>query len=365
MRSTFLFTLVMISIIGFSQSNYQKGYIIKNNSDTLRGEIELENEEALLKKIEFKNPDGTAAGFSPGDIKEFGFEDKKRFRVVNYKDALENFNPTTHFAKLLFEGLYTVYSFRKKQKQYFVVTDKDSSYFLYDDVMTNMGEMIGEGNYRGHLLSFAQGCPAVQADVDHTSFTEKSFVSFFSSIDKCRGVLDHSNSYFVKPKWEVNGLLSAGMMSFSQKSDFYVQGLVQFVFPTVQRRASVNTGFAYLRKTEEKSKVYSLSEVRNKHVMELYEIPFLFRYDILTTRIQPYFFAGTGVVYRKDHDITTMTSQFSSDTRSETEESMFTPTFIVSAGVNIRVVGGFFVDLNWRYDLDFHLPTVGVTVKIK
>jgi hypothetical protein len=364
MRIFFVFLLLTITRVAFGQDNYKKGYIVGNNGDTTRGYIKEETEEELSNAIEFRNQEGFTRTLSAVDIKGFGFDVKNPFRVVNYSDLLDDSKRKTHFAKLLLEGTYQVFSFRRKDDLYFIVSNKDTSYFLYDDLITNMGQLIENGNYLNQLFFIAHECPGVQRTAYGTRFTEEGFISFFKSFEKCRSNLAHTNIYYSRPKSQMHILLSAGAMSMDKKKQVTAQALVQFVIPAISKKTSLNTGFAYLSESSGTSEPYSFGEVRNKYITEIFEIPFLIRYDIAKKMIQPYMFGGPGVLLKREKRTTTQTS-LSTETTVTSQKSSFLPTFIAAVGIDIRITKNLFVDLNWRCDLTVRLPSAGLTIKIK
>ncbi|MEM1137420.1 MAG: hypothetical protein AAGI07_16390, partial [Bacteroidota bacterium] len=55
----------------FAQENYQSGYIIKNNGDTIRGEIDNKYWRKSPDQISFKQAGSTKIAYEPKDIHAF------------------------------------------------------------------------------------------------------------------------------------------------------------------------------------------------------------------------------------------------------------------------------------------------------
>jgi len=50
----------------------------------------------------------------------------------------------------------------------------------------------------------------------------------------------------------------------------------------------------------------------------------------------------------------------STENYSTTEDSKFEVAVVAGAGLNVRLVKGFFINLDRRHELDSHLPVVGL-----
>ena len=367
MRTILLSYLLFTSCFLFGQQSFKKGYLIKNNGDTIRGTIQENVEEKLTQSINFKDEMGVAKTLSIGDIKEFGFDGGDDFRLVNYVDPLDSLKSKTHFAKFLFEGTYQLFSFQRKDNLYFLVVNKDTSYLLYDDIKTPLGAVIDRGNYQSLLSFFSRTCPKLSATAENVNFLEESLLSFFVSLEKCNGNTSNAIVHYTKSKAQKNIILSVGGLKWDTRSDISIQALGQFVFPSVTMKASLLTGLVYLNSSHESTRSYTLADVKDKYNTQIFEIPVLFRYDFLQKVIQPYIYGGAGIAYKKEKQTTTQTSLITSSPEySNTQEkSSFEVTVIVGAGVYVRIVKDLFFNVDWRYDLDTHLPVAGLAYKIR
>ena len=367
MRTILLSFLLLISCIIFGQQSYKKGYIINNSGDTIRGYIKEDEEEKLAQSINFKDQGGAIKMLSVGDIKEFELEGEGNFRLVNYVDPLDSLKRKTHFAKFMLEGTYRLFSFRRKDVLYFIVVNKDTSYLLYEDIKSEFGDIFEKGNYQSLLFFFSRDCSKVSSNVASVNFSEEAILSFFVSFEKCNGNTKNTVVHYTKSKAQKNIILSVGGLQWDKRSDISVQALGQFVIPSVSTRASLLTGLAYLRSTHESTQTYTLSEIRNEYKTQIYEIPVLFRYDILQKRIQPYIYGGAGIAIKDEEETSIQTSLISSDTEytHTTQDSKFGGTVIVGAGMYVRITKNFFINLDLRYDLVSHLPVVGLAYKMR
>jgi hypothetical protein len=195
-----------------------------------------------------------------------------------------------------------------------------------------------------------------QLKVGNVNFSEESILSFFVSLEKCNGNMNNAIVHYSKGKVQKNIILSAAGIQWDKRTDLSVQALGQFVLPSVNMKASLLTGLVYLRSSHESTRSYTLAEVKDKYNTQVFEIPLLFRYDLLQKLIQPYVYGGAGIAYKKEKQTTTQTLwNTSSPEYSNTQEkSSFTVTVIVGAGVYVRITKNLLFNVDWRYDLDSH-----------
>jgi len=252
MRPILFFLLLLFTHYAISQDFFKKGYIV-SGKDTVHGYIKQDLEEKLSEAITFKDQAGASKVLTTSDINAFAFEEGPKFALVNYVDPLEGSKRKMNFAKVLMQGTYDLFSFRKKDDLYFVVRRSDSSYLLYDDERTPMGDVVEKGNFRNFLAFFGRECSKSDLDVSNVNFTEPGFVTFFSKLEACQGTLNTATISYSKPKTEKHILMTAGGFAVDQKSDLVIQVLLQLSLPSINKKASVNMGVAYLRNTKKSS----------------------------------------------------------------------------------------------------------------
>src|SRR5258708_31187958 len=84
MKILYLFLLLALPSVIFAQSNYYKGYVIKNNGDTLKGFINYHEWDQSPKTIDFRinKDDKQTLLFNPKAIK--GFEITEMETYISY-----------------------------------------------------------------------------------------------------------------------------------------------------------------------------------------------------------------------------------------------------------------------------------------
>src|SRR5262249_28775124 len=142
-----------------------------------------------------------------------------------------------------------LFSFLRKENLYFIVVNKDTSYLLYDVIMTPLGGMIDRGNYQSMLFFFSRECPKVNSTTPSVNYSEEAILSFFVSLEKCNGNANNAVVHHSKSKAEKNIILSAGGLKANGRTELSIQALGQYVVPSVNRKLSLVTGIVYNRTT--------------------------------------------------------------------------------------------------------------------
>lgn len=75
--------LAISAIVTMAQTNPKPGYVIKNNGDTIRGNVDFRTNEKLSKQCVFW-ADGGSGGmtYKPGDIEGFRFDNGGKYFVT-------------------------------------------------------------------------------------------------------------------------------------------------------------------------------------------------------------------------------------------------------------------------------------------
>lgn len=88
MRQFFTILFLILNSVLFAQSNYQKGYLIKNNGDTVKGLVNVREWTLSPKYIEFKSSleDKNSTKFYPQDIR--GFNAGQEENYISYLGSI-------------------------------------------------------------------------------------------------------------------------------------------------------------------------------------------------------------------------------------------------------------------------------------
>lgn len=112
-NSCFILVMIFFAVSPLLAQNFEPGYIITSENDTLRGSIKDETDANLSSKIFFKNEEGIVKKYGPGDLLGFGFSNGRTFE----KQAITSLTPEGTdsifvFAKNLIRGKIDLFVLR-------------------------------------------------------------------------------------------------------------------------------------------------------------------------------------------------------------------------------------------------------------
>lgn len=104
-------TLLLLSIQLRAQTYYEKGYLVNEKGDTLRGEVKLnaKKEFEIYTKVAFRDEKGIQKNHKPEKVSSFGFKDRN-FVKMSYGSEDMYYEVICrgeiNFYKLVFEAMY-------------------------------------------------------------------------------------------------------------------------------------------------------------------------------------------------------------------------------------------------------------------
>jgi hypothetical protein len=200
---TFIFLFVLLTpIVLYSQENYIKGRIIKQNNDTINGFIDYQNWEINPDKISFKRKlTENKTEFKALDIKEFDVNNEiyeSGLIQIETSSNLTNelstsfamdFEEHTAFLQAYMRGNKSLYLYKtKKQKEQFYIKN-DSKFELLEYkkyIRTREDEevVISENKkYVGQLMLYLSDCEALIPKIQTTRYTLKDLTNLFNNYD--------------------------------------------------------------------------------------------------------------------------------------------------------------------------------------
>ncbi|RYZ94681.1 MAG: hypothetical protein EOP47_27370 [Sphingobacteriaceae bacterium] len=208
MRLLYLFAFILLPFISFSQSNYQQGYVLKNNGDTLKGYINTREWARNPKFIEFKNAKESQEilRFNVIDLKGFHVSPYTSYlsytgRISNNKNQFPEIDDlrdtTTHldtaFLKLLFKGthvsLYT-HSDNNKDRFFYQETGQGPVEFKYYQYHNINGGIDQSKIYAGQLSMLSNNYwgndKSKLRTIQQADFNEADMISSFELINGAR-----------------------------------------------------------------------------------------------------------------------------------------------------------------------------------
>lgn len=123
-RTISFFLLMFICSKCFSLNNFQKGYIISNNNDTVSGLIKYGSNYENTYKCSFQSSsDSPVVSYLPDEIIAYRFDDGKYFisKKINPSDS------SNIFLEILFDGVVDLYAYFDKEGVHYLVSKTDNT----------------------------------------------------------------------------------------------------------------------------------------------------------------------------------------------------------------------------------------------
>ena len=133
-----------------AQTNPKPGYVIKNNGDTIRGNIDFRTNEKLSKQCVFW-ADGESWGmtYKPGDIEGFRFDNGGKYFVTSRLNVTGE--PELYFAEFMVQGMMNLYCVAYNRDEYYFFEREDGEMaqltnraFLTTSSLKDEGEKLQE-----------------------------------------------------------------------------------------------------------------------------------------------------------------------------------------------------------------------------
>jgi outer membrane protein W len=348
-----------ISLSLFAQNKYEPGYIVKNNKETVKGYIQNGTEEDFSKQVNFK-PDSLSPEqvFLPGDIISFGFG-KDIYKTISFQNtSAEKRVWDTSFVKQLVTGKYDLYIFTRSEQHYYLIKSDTTTYFLYNSLISNNGELITRGNYVNTLNLLSIPCNKLASRYDRVGFSESEMSNFILALNKCISP-ETAVNYYTKPKPRTEVFVFAGGLPLGNQSQVTAEALLRISVPSLNRNTFFNIGLHYsstLNSVTYRDLYYGVYS--NTIMHKIYSVPITIQYDLATGRIRPYFYAGLGIAYLNEN----AKGPYNND---PPVKNNFGFSFTVGAGIEVRIVKRLFIRADYRYELVVQYPAIGIAYQFK
>ena len=338
-----------------AQQNFDPGYIIDHNRDTLKGFIKTVVEADLSESVHFKKEiNGEWKQYGPSDLVGFGF-DNEVFKSIRFHNTTDGNKMDTTFAKQLVSGQYNLFTYMKSARRFFLLQKDTSIYLLYDELFRNSGEIDQVANYQNYLNFISVPCDKLKNKYTQVGYDEKSIADFVQETNNCISG-GSSVSYYQKQKTIMTPMIFVGGLPLSgQNSQITANFTLRLTLPHVDKQASLNIGLNYSSTTYMMAYSKSLNTIYQYYTREqITSIPFTVQYNVTQTRIQPYFYLGFSYAYIiKDNLATGYWVQ--------PDEKYYGFAIVAGLGIEARVLSGLYVKADWRYELFMQYPAIGLS----
>lgn len=245
--------LVTITKITYCQSNYQKGYIIQLNGDTLSGFIDYHNWSINPKKISFTSKlKGEKTVFTPFNIKGFGVADEI------YKSAVIAFGPLvdyqessndvakgeiiadTVFLQTIVQGAKNLFYYNGKNgtEAFFINQNSEFKWLIYNKKLVQQYGKTGlykNKKYREQLALYLQSCKTIQDKLGDTKYNSSSLTDVYNYYYTCSGdkiEFQKKKKIILSEIGVLAGLSSTKIVIHGVENDVYHSYLAHTAFTT-------------------------------------------------------------------------------------------------------------------------------------
>jgi hypothetical protein len=337
----------------FAQQNFDPGYIIQPNLDTVKGYIETVLEANYAQSIHFKKEmNAEWKVFTPADLPGFGFGNDI-YKSLRFQNTAEDSIMVTAFVKQLVRGEYNLYVYQKPERKFYILQKDSTNYFLYDRVSRNSGETLQDGNYYNYLNLVSVPCENINRIVDRVSFNDKDMAAFILKVDNCESKGTATNLY-QKPKTLMEPIVFVGGLPVPGYNQFTANFTLHITLPRVDKKTSINIGVNYSNttvETLEHNDYYSKYTLTTQN--QIFSVPVTFQYNFTTSLIQPYFYAGISAAYLSKKADSQNSNIPASDTR-------FGMALVAGIGIQAKVGSHLLIRTDWRYEVILQYPAIGI-----
>jgi hypothetical protein len=226
-----LATVLFLPNLLFSQVNFQTGFIVDKNMDTIKGLVDYQRWDVTPTAIKFKTQsESSIIQYKPNEIQCFGVSGEiYTCGIVNieetlYKEkAVEGFpkykyRTDTVYLQVLIRGEKSLY-YRKDNdsKTYFYINpDNRFQWLIHREYLNNnYGNIfvVTDQKYKGQLNLYLVDCPTLRKNISSTGYNSKELLSLFNDYYTCK---NNKTAYQIKVEKSKPEFGLIGGMSFTQ-----------------------------------------------------------------------------------------------------------------------------------------------------
>jgi hypothetical protein len=264
----------------YSQDNFQPGYIVTSNNDTISGLININGWEITPLLLEFKTTQTASPSiFKPIDLKGFKVNNEiykseilkseispRQTNTLEYNPSYE-ISLDTVFLQQLIDGKINLYrSINKMGNENFYVNEGNS----YDLLLFKKYLKLEDGKYIlrenkkyiGQLKIYFKDCSMLASKIDKTVYNTTNLVSLFEKYHNCISFPIANKKEIEKIKIELGPIVGLSLhnlkftsdsesfnyltkVDFNNSTDITLGGFVNLVLPLKQRKWSFYNEILY------------------------------------------------------------------------------------------------------------------------
>jgi hypothetical protein len=248
-----LTTVLFVPNLVVAQVNFQKGFIVDKNMDSIKGFIDYQKWDVTPTIIKFKiQPDSPTVQYKPTDIQCFGVSGEiytsgiVPIEETLYKEkAVEGFQKykyrtDTVYLRVLIRGEKSLFFMKDNDsKTYFYISQDNRFQWLIHRkyLINNYGNVFEETDqkYKGQLNLYLIDCPTLRKKISYTGYNSKELLSLFNEYYACK---NSKIDYQIKAEKSKPEFGLIGGMSFTQIKfigDHHFSSLILADYPVSKR----------------------------------------------------------------------------------------------------------------------------------
>jgi hypothetical protein len=348
----FIFFLHVFQYIN-SQSNYEKGYIISSNKDTINGYILNKIDSQLANEISFKKniSNTTITKYSSNELYGFGFNSGRIFKRLRIGTTNQNPQDSSFiFAKRIVKGKIDLFIWRHKEndsKDFFVINNES----LKKSILSKPKKKeikLDDKTYNETSYTFVDNLQYVKNDLNDKSKKNNKLNFGEKSISK--NVIEYNTNFITeypilkyKEPFKHNYTILTGIpFNLNSKELHFRVGLYRdkrFIEKT--NTFSYISGLIYQHwNSKENNLDYQHSNSEQNYRWQMLNIiPFGIKIQTNSKQIIPYGYlgVGAGLLLMSDHIIKNYQSV------GNNKETVLLPTVNTGVGLKIKVKTNFII----------------------
>ena len=313
-KALLLFAVLCITQIGYSQSDFREGFVIKQNRDTINGLLKFKAANTNPRDCQLQSPDSKSiVTFKPDEIIGYGFKNDRYFesRKIGKSDQ----SSESVLLEVLIRGMVTLY----KYDNVFYIEKAESGLLKLSsesiETTTNgVTTAIQSNSYLRTLNLLLSDCAETASRIPHTNFSERSLTNLVELYNKCMKapmIIYKNNKPWMHVRFGISGGMISSHMAFETKNGFMdymgpfsgwnsplVGATFEVLSPRINERVSFLMDFLYSKSKYDSQNIkfaFSGAQITKNYVnieMTHLKIPFGLRYTFQGKGLASFFNFG-------------------------------------------------------------------------
>jgi hypothetical protein len=201
-----------------AQHDFQPGYVVTNNSDTIHGLIDYGVSRSNAVSCNFKSDSATAVkSYSPDELKAYAISERTYYVTKSIKTESGSMN---YFVECLVKGVINLYYYNDMGIEHYLVEQSNTVYELKNDNVSFVEDgktyFKKSNQYKGALTYLMKDAPTMSSEIQNTNFNKKSLINLIEKYHKMSG----KENYLVYKKQETKKNDAKWQFSFGISAGF-------------------------------------------------------------------------------------------------------------------------------------------------